>query len=111
MVLRIAFLLFLISLIYSCSSNSREEKGAETEDLNSKNVGKEIYSNYCISCHGTDGKLGVSGATDLSESSLSDAMRQEIITNGKNAMPPMKDLIQSKEDILAVSEYIKSLKK
>lgn len=111
MVLRIAFSLFLILLVYSCSSNSIEEKGTETEDLNSKNMGKEIYSNYCISCHGTDGKLGVSGSKDLSTSTLSDTMRLEIITNGKNAMPAMKELIHSKKDILAVSEYIKSLKK
>lgn len=108
---RISFFFLLILCTYSCGSNSAEEKVADTEKVDSKNVGKEIYSNYCISCHGTDGKLGVSGAKDLSESNLTDSMRLDIITNGKNAMPPMKDLIHSKEELFAVSEYIKSLKK
>lgn len=109
--LRISFLFFLFFCFYSCSSNSSEKKSKENENGVSKNVGKEIYSNYCISCHGVDGKLGVSGAKDLSKSTLTDTMRLEIITNGKNAMPAMKELIHSKKDILAVSEYIKSLKK
>lgn len=111
MVLRITYLLFLVPIIFSCNSKNTSEKVADTNGVNVKHSGKEIYSNYCVSCHGTDGKLGVSGAKDLSVSSLSDEMRLEIITNGKNAMPPMKDLIQSKEDILIVAEYTKSLKK
>lgn len=108
---RITYFLFIIFVTFSCNSKSTEKKVEETENVNSKNVGKEIYSNYCISCHGTDGKLGVSDAKNLSESNLTDSMRLDIITNGKNAMPPMKDLIHSKEELLAVSEYIKSLKK
>lgn len=111
MVLRLAYLLFLLPIIYSCNSKNASEKVTDSNGVNAKNSGKEIYSNYCISCHGADGKLGVSGAKDLSQSKLSDEMRLEVIKEGKNAMPPMKELIQSKEDILAVSEYIKSLKK
>ena len=36
-----------------------------------KEKGKLIYKQYCIVCHGADGKLAVSGAKDLSISTVS----------------------------------------
>ena len=32
--------------------------------------GKLVYKQYCVICHGADGKLAVSGATDLSTSTV-----------------------------------------
>lgn len=45
-----------------------------------------FYITHCKMCHGEDGKLGLSGAKDLSESTLSDDEIREIIKNGKNSM-------------------------
>lgn len=72
--------------------------------------GKEVYSKYCVSCHGADGALGVSGAKNLQLTQLSTAESIDIITNGKNAMAPYKKVL-SEADIKAVAAYTATLKK
>jgi len=42
---------------------------------------------------------------------LSDQQRLDIITNGKNAMPSMKEALGSTQNIQSVADYVKSLKK
>jgi cytochrome c5 len=71
-------------------------------------AGKLIYTNSCINCHGSDGKLGGSGSKDLSEISLTVDQQKELIRNGKNAMPGYRDL--SEEQLDAVVQYIATLK-
>ena len=58
-----------------------------------------------------DGKLGGSGSKDLSKSSLSDAEMIDIITNGKNNMPAMKDVIQDPKKIKNLAAFVKTLRK
>lgn len=72
--------------------------------------GKLIYKQYCVICHGADGKLAISDAKDLSVSTISIEERIDQITNGKGLMTPYKDIL-STEQILAVAEYIEELKK
>lgn len=48
---------------------------------------RSIYASNCASCHGLDGKLGLSGAKNLQESTLSYEQKFEILKYGKNAMP------------------------
>ncbi len=71
---------------------------------------KAVFTMRCASCHGDDGKLGMSGAKDLSVSKLSDKEILENVMNGKNAMPAFKEIIPNEqhEQILI---YIKSLRK
>lgn len=82
--------------------------------MESKNAnqitGKALYENNCIQCHGTDGKLGNSGATDLSKSVLSDEESKNRIRNGLNAMPPMAEVLGSESNIDSVVQYIKSFR-
>lgn len=49
---------------YSC--NSPEENSSVTTV--SSLPGNKLYEQNCMSCHGKNGDLGVSGATDLSQS-------------------------------------------
>lgn len=72
---------------------------------------KDLYTLYCASCHGMDGKLGGSGSKDLSKSTLSDTEMIHIITNGKNNMPAMKDVIQDPAKIKNLAEFVKTLRK
>jgi mono/diheme cytochrome c family protein len=80
----------------------------KSETANRK--GKLVYKQYCVICHGADGKLAVSGATDLSASTATLEERINQITNGKGLMTPYKDIL-SQEQIKSVAEYIEELRK
>ncbi len=79
---------------------------AKTKASNRK--GKLIYKQYCQLCHGVDGKLALSGAKDLSISTIDMEERIDQITNGRGMMTPYKDIL-SKEQIQAVAEYLDEL--
>ena len=72
--------------------------------------GASLYSMHCAQCHGEDGKLGASGAKDLSASKLSDAEMVKIIKQGKGAMPSMKALLETNQNINLVLSHIKGLR-
>ena len=82
---------------------------AETPAQDNKK-GRLIFKQYCVICHGADGKLGVSNAKDLSVSVLSLEERIEQITNGKGLMTPYKDIL-SADQIEAVALYLEELRK
>lgn len=106
MVLKNIPLILLVTFITSCSSSS-----VENSIVISKISGQELYEKNCAQCHGTDGKLGNSGATDLSMSVLSDEACKKRIKNGLNAMPPMAEVLGSEANIDSVVQYIKTFRK
>lgn len=71
--------------------------------------GQELYQQKCVSCHGSDGKLGVAGAKDITASMLTVDERVQLITNGKGTMPAFKPQL-SEEEIKKVAEYSVTLK-
>ena len=75
-----------------------------------KIVGKKIYKQYCITCHGLYGDMGASGAANLTESKLSLDERIQVITNGRNTMAAFKSLL-NEDKIKAVAKYTQELKK
>lgn len=89
------------------AKKSKEE--APKEDASTNRRGRLIYKQHCNLCHGSDGKLGLSGATDLSTSTLSLDERIYQVTNGKGAMTPYKNIL-SESQIKAVSEYLEELR-
>jgi mono/diheme cytochrome c family protein len=50
------------------------------------NDGEALYGKNCMLCHGEDGKLGASGATDISKTELDIQGIKEVILNGKGNM-------------------------
>ena len=72
--------------------------------------GMAVFRQYCVTCHGADGKLALNGAKDLSKSALTLQERITQITKGKNMMTPFAEVL-SPEEIKAVAEYTLSLKK
>ena len=87
---------------------SSSAKKSESDTGNRK--GKLVYKQYCVICHGADGKLAISNATDLSTSTVTMDERINQITNGKGLMTPYKDIL-SQEQIKSVAEYIEELRK
>ena len=88
----ICLLSFLALIFIQCSTSTN----STTNDSTNEN---ELYSQLCQSCHGLDGKKGLSGAKDLSISTLSLNETSEIITNGRNNMPQYKSILK-KESLL-----------
>jgi len=101
----------LISFLLVASSCSSEPKVSDSGSKEKEPQAKELFEQNCASCHGVDGKLGNSGAKDLTKSNLSDEEIVKIINEGKNGMPPMKGILETDQNISAVAEYVKKLRK
>ena len=108
MVLRIICFCSCLLLLVSCSSSGDNVKPGPTDTP--EVVGENLFIMHCAVCHGDDGKLGASGAKDLSNSTLNDAAILKILKEGKNAMPPMNDLLVNNENIQLVLAHIKKLR-
>ncbi len=100
-------------VLHSCSGeaavveNDASEELAKTENT----AGQDLYTENCAQCHGNDGKMGASGASDLSASTLDGAELTKVITEGRNAMPGMGPILGKKKSINAVVDYVKELRK
>lgn len=98
------FSFMFIVAAYGLAEMSRTKKvSSEVAD------GKSIYESSCAVCHGNDGKLGMAGASDLSQTTLNQQEIVNVILNGKNAMPKVQ---MSEEQANAAAEYVlKNIKK
>lgn len=106
-----ALSLVMIIAAYGLAEMSKKPVKKEIVEVsNNEDLGKAIYDANCKSCHGDDGKLGLSGAKDLSASTLTSEGLTAQITNGKNAMPAYGTVLKG-EEIKAVTEYVQTLKK
>lgn len=110
--MRLCLLFFVISLLgYACGGATTTSSTSATEPAAK---GAKIYKQYCVACHGLDGKMQINGAKDLTASTLSLEERIAIVTNGKTSeagvMTPFKGMI-SEEGIEQVATYIETLRK
>lgn len=95
------FSALLLATFLSCESvNSQDSVTTE---------GEELYKTYCVACHGSNGKLKLNAASDLSLSQMTLEERIKNITEGGSMMPAFAEVI-SEEQILAVAVYIDELK-
>jgi mono/diheme cytochrome c family protein len=104
-------LIGILSIVWVFQSCSEANEPTFEKPKSPQEEAKDLYTLNCASCHGMDGKLGGSGSKDLSKSTLSDTEMIEIITNGKNNMPAMKDVIQDPSKIKNLAEFVKTLRK
>jgi mono/diheme cytochrome c family protein len=83
------------------------ESGATAEA--SEAAGLQIYSEHCASCHGADGQGGIgtrlAGVVVALYPDL--ATEIQIITDGRNAMPPFDERLSTTE-IEAVTAYTRT---
>ncbi len=102
--------MMLIIYSYGVSETKAPFMKKDTVESNANLVdGKAIYIAKCTTCHGEDGKLGLSGAKDLTVSVLTQDEKKSIILNGKNGMAGYKDQL-SDSQIEAVLNYVSELK-
>ena len=95
---------FGLGEIYHKKKGIAKDKVIESTEVAS-NDGKSLYQANCALCHGADGKLGVSGAKDLTASVLDLAGIKEIIVHGKGAMAAAQ---VNDEEATAIAEYVNS---
>ena len=100
---------FFALVTNACSSSTESDLQVQQETPQEK--GASLYSMHCAQCHGEDGKLGSSGAKDLSVSRLPEAQIIQLIKKGKNAMPPMEALLETQDNVNLVVAHIKTLRK
>ncbi|MBU3661127.1 MAG: cytochrome c [Flavobacteriales bacterium] len=110
MVLKSCIFSFSILLLTACGNGSTKENEVIPNET-PEEKGESLYVLNCASCHGEDGKLGSSGAKDLSVSKLNDQQIEEIIRKGKNAMPAQEAVLETDENIKLVIEHVKTLKR
>lgn len=80
-----------------------------TPQTNPNADGLILYKEKCIICHGIDGKLGASGAKDLSLSTADPNLTKSIIANGRGAMPQFKAML-SDDEISKLAMYIETFR-
>jgi cytochrome c553 len=108
----LAFLSFilLISAYGLAEVNHKKMMNTPVKELANKADGKEIYTAYCMKCHGEDGKSGKMGSVDLSLSGLADDDIKALLHSGRNNMPSFSKQLEDAQ-IAAVAGYIKTLRK
>ncbi len=94
----------------SAEGQSNRRAATQTTGATSPPDGLAIFRQYCVVCHGVDGKLGLNGAKDLTLSALTLDERINTITNGRKLMTPFNEVL-SAEEINAVARYTLTLKK
>jgi len=67
------------------------------------NDGETLYKAKCVLCHGDNGKLGISGAKDLSTSTMDVGEMKELILHGKGLMPAAE---VNEEQATAIADYV-----
>lgn len=96
-----ALSLLMITASYGLAEMGRKQKVVVVEGLD----GKVIYEANCKLCHGADGKLGASGASDLSKTTLDVAAIKQTILQGKQSMNPVE---MPEDQAAAVAAYVES---
>ncbi|MCS6818896.1 MAG: SirB2 family protein [Chitinophagales bacterium] len=103
----------LIVTSYGLAEMSRAQKGKQKVDTAAVGndpiaVGKKVYSELCVACHGVEGDGMLAGAKNLKISTLSHEEVIHIIRNGKGNMAAYKNL--TAEQLEAVALYVESLR-
>lgn len=115
--LKLFDILFCTAVFFCTACGSAEEQvnrraaaaqSATADHAAATPDGMAIFRQYCVVCHGADGKLALNGAKDLSASILTLEERINIITNGKKLMTPFNEIL-TPEEIKAVAEYTQKL--
>ena len=105
--LRIFIFFIAGSILWACQSSGKKKTSPDTPYLAMD--GKKVYDMYCVACHGADGKMSFSGATDLSSSTMDLDTRILQITHGKGVMNTFKGIL-TEEEIENVAIYIEELR-
>lgn len=102
-------LVLILLLCASCGSTTQDQIPTE-EPLETPTSGKALYAQNCVACHGNKGNLGLSGAKDLTKTTLEKSDIRTIISEGKGSMPAFKELF-SNEELDSLTAHLLTFKK
>jgi mono/diheme cytochrome c family protein len=101
--------LVLLSLCLSCGGEKEPGNSPAKKKKVKEETGLAIYNKYCKTCHGEKGDLGLSGAKPLNHSVLNRDETVQMVSDGKGAMIPYKDVL-TPEQIQKVADYVLTLR-
>jgi cytochrome c6 len=108
-VIRTLLALALAALLLSCGTEASDTTiSAPVAAGDGK--GAELFNTNCALCHGRKGDLGMNGAKDLTMSTLTREQMIALVSNGKGAMMPYKNVLTPKQ-IEQVVDHARSLRK
>lgn len=107
-VIRSLLLLALAFVVLSCGTEAAPNTNGAAVDGDGK--GAELFNTNCALCHGRKGDLGMNGAKDLTVSTLTREEMIALVSNGKGAMMPYKNVLTPKQ-IEQVVDHARSLRK
>lgn len=93
---------FGLAEVYGKKKAIPKDSAATSAGANS-NDGLALYEANCKLCHGNDGKLGLTGAKDLTATQMDVAAIKDIIIHGKGAMPAAQ---VNEEQAGAIAAYV-----
>lgn len=99
----------LFLLLAGTACEPAQNQAGRTAATPERPDGRTVFQKNCVVCHGADGKLGLNGAKDLSQTTLGLPERVNQITYGKNLMTPFAGIL-SPDEIEAVAAYTLTLK-
>lgn len=99
----------IVLFIVACSGNKSSNIDMNNPEAVLK-LGKEIYKERCVICHGAKGDMGLNGAFNLQTSALNETERTLIIKKGRGVMPLFGNILDENE-IKAVTKYTMTFKK
>ncbi len=105
----LALLLIIGSYGLAEVAKKKREKGDSPIVLNENTTAEDIYAAECTRCHGSDGKAGASGATDLSTSLIVHDSVVSVIRDGRNTMPAFNTRLKLHQ-IENLAKYVESLR-
>lgn len=102
-----ALSLLMLTGSFGLAESYHKKKGIAKDDGTGivATTGESLYKKNCVLCHGNDGKLGASGAKDLSASAMDVAEMKQIILHGKGMMPSAP---VNEEEAAAIAGYVDS---
>lgn len=96
-----------LPLAFAVSVLAAVASAQEARDQAAIDAGETVYNNYCQTCHG-DRLVNTGQTFDLRRLTAGDRARfDNSVRNGKNQMPPWKDVL-SAEEIGQLWAYIRA---
>ncbi|MFZ1687471.1 MAG: cytochrome c [Flavobacteriales bacterium] len=106
-VTRAVTLLAIVAMAMACGEAPDATKAVADDG---RPDGEGIYGMYCELCHGADGKLGVNGAKDLTQSLLSRDEMLAVVSHGRKTMAAYATVLNAAQ-IEAVVDHVRALHK
>ncbi len=100
-----------IVMISACTNQSTPTPPTKTDEHATTTINPaELYKANCVVCHGADGTMGMNGAKNLKESTLSKEQIVKQITYGKGMMVGFDEKLSAAE-IDQLATYIQTFRK